>query len=163
MRLACVRRAANVRSEPGSNSPVEKLLSGKVRRPSRSLLSLVCAKSKDLTVRLETSRVCASTSRCTRLCVSLRFSFQGSSRGALAFSAAALVSKWPCSSESAYVVKNLFSRPRHSQHFTRRATERTLGECVRRAAESLFSLRPVRRREPTSSSHSRAVKDDPAK
>jgi hypothetical protein len=25
VRLACVRRAANVRSEPGSNSPVEKL------------------------------------------------------------------------------------------------------------------------------------------
>jgi hypothetical protein len=69
-RLACVKRAANVRSEPGSNSPVESC-------PPRPAKARWCSHSKSVTCRgrsgclriaaLAVVRLCLSgTSRCTK-------------------------------------------------------------------------------------------------
>ena len=82
VRLACVRRAANVRSEPGSNSPVE-LLSASVRRLTHQSCLSLSFRNALPSVKITdaaASQPRHNLSRCAvlkpRVYVSLRFSFQ---------------------------------------------------------------------------------------
>ena len=79
VRLACVRRAANVRSEPGSNSPVIKTVSGvrPVGLNSRSCVAVYSSQSAVFTAHPLFSTVISRAAH-SCACVSLRFSFQRS-------------------------------------------------------------------------------------
>jgi hypothetical protein len=74
-RLACVRRAANVRSEPGSNSPVIKNCELQLASDFRSVASLCSHEPRLEALNITVSKNLSRYTHCC-VCVSLRFSFQ---------------------------------------------------------------------------------------
>jgi hypothetical protein len=76
VRLACVRRAANVRSEPGSNSPVIKTVSRSGTKPSLRIDPVTSASTATTQSRRDRFLSRAHSMKSV-LNVSLRFSFQG--------------------------------------------------------------------------------------